>query len=59
MSVIFGCPCGNQLKTDEKYIGQQVRCPRCNRVLTVTLPRVSRPNPPLLPRPRRHLRKGR
>ncbi len=35
MALVFTCPCGNQLKTEDQYAGLQVRCPRCSTVLIV------------------------
>ncbi len=35
MAIVFACPCGNQLKTEDPNVGLQVRCPRCRAALIV------------------------
>ena len=32
-NIVFSCSCGQQLQMDEKFAGQQVKCPRCGQNL--------------------------
>lgn len=35
MAIVFECSCGQVLKTDDEYAGQQVKCPGCGESVTI------------------------
>jgi len=35
MAIEFKCPCGKQLRIDDKYAGKRGKCPGCGRVLVI------------------------
>jgi hypothetical protein len=35
MALVFSCPCGFRLQTDDQFANRQVRCPKCSAVLIV------------------------
>ena len=35
MAIVFECACGQVLKTDDEYAGQQVKCPGCGESVTI------------------------
>jgi hypothetical protein len=41
MPIIFKCPNGHELVTEDRYAGRQVRCPHCQLVLTIPSPPVT------------------
>lgn len=41
MHVVLRCPCGANLKTDIKYVGKEMKCPKCATKLIVPQPPVA------------------
>ena len=35
MAIVFSCGCGKQLQAKEEYAGRRIRCPKCQKVLTI------------------------
>ncbi len=35
MAISFKCSCGKSLKAKEEYVGRRLRCPTCQKVLTI------------------------
>jgi hypothetical protein len=49
MPVLFPCPCGQQLRVPEEYVGKKVRCPSCLEVQQIPAPKSPNPIEPILP----------
>lgn len=47
MTIVFTCECGKRLKAGEQIAGRSVRCPQCERMLTV--PKLATHTPPTQP----------
>ena len=41
MHVVMKCPCGASLKAPNKYVGKQIKCPKCATMLIVPAPPVA------------------
>lgn len=41
MHVVLKCPCGASLKAPTKYVGKQIKCPKCATMLIVPAPPVA------------------
>ncbi len=43
MAIVFECSCGQVLKTDDEYAGQQVKCPGCGESVTIPAAQEEKP----------------
>ena len=46
MQFILQCPCGANLKADIKYVGREMKCPKCSQKLIVPEPPIAKKSEP-------------
>ncbi len=49
MHILMRCPCGANLKAPAKFVGKELKCPKCSTMLIVPAPPTATPSQPVEP----------